>query len=57
MALDEGTAGTAGSYPEKKGVWQREKDVRRSMQRAALGVAGVTAGLALLRVLIHREST
>jgi Fe-S oxidoreductase len=57
MALDEGPSGPAGSYPEEKGVRQREDDVRRSMRRAALRIAGAVAGVALLGALIHRKST
>lgn len=48
IALHEGPSGPAGSYPERCLVRQQEAEVRRSMQRSSLAVAGLVTGAALL---------
>jgi FAD/FMN-containing dehydrogenase/Fe-S oxidoreductase len=48
IALHHGPSGPEGSYPEKALVRQREAEVRHSMRRTALAVAGVATGAALL---------
>ena len=48
MALHQGPSGPSGAYPEKLMVRQREQEVRRSMKRTGLAVAGLAAGGALL---------
>ncbi len=48
MALHQGPSGPSGAYPEKLMVRQREHEVRRSMKRTGLAVAGLAAGGALL---------
>jgi len=47
-ALREGPLGEDGPYPEKWIVRQREAEVRRSMKRTGLAVAGLAAGAAAL---------
>ncbi len=47
MAL-HGPSALDGSYPEKPQVESRQADLERSMKRAALGLAGITVGAALL---------
>jgi Fe-S oxidoreductase len=48
IALHEGPSGPAGSYPERCLVRQQEAEVRRSMQRSSMAVAGLVTGAALL---------
>jgi len=48
MALREGPLAEDGAYPERWIVRQRAADVRRSMKRTGLAVAGVMAGAAAL---------
>jgi Fe-S oxidoreductase len=48
IALHQGPSGPAGSYPERCLVRQQEAEVRRSMQKTSLAVAGLAAGGALL---------
>jgi len=55
IALHEGPAGPPGSYPEKRLVRARQAEVRRSMRRTSLAVAGVLAGGALLCQLARRH--
>jgi len=54
MAFEEGPAGPAGPYPERLRVRQREREIQRSMTRAGLGLAALTAGAALWA--IHKRS-
>ena len=54
IALEQGTAGISGPYPERERVRRREKAVRSSMKRAGLGLAGAAAGGALLWALSRR---
>jgi len=55
IALHEGPSGIAGSYPEKYLVRAHEGEVRQSMQKAGLAVAGVLAGGAALWQLARRH--
>ena len=48
MALREGPSGQDGPYPERWIIRQREAEVRRSMKRSGLAVAGLAAGAAAL---------
>jgi FAD/FMN-containing dehydrogenase/Fe-S oxidoreductase len=48
MAFREGPEGIPGAYPEKYAVREREAEIRRSMQKASLAVAGVAGAAALL---------
>jgi len=48
IALHEGPSGTPGSYPEKHLVRAQEAEIRQSMQRTGLAVAGLMAGATLL---------
>ncbi len=48
MALREGRPGEDGPYPERWIVRQREAEVRRSMKRTGLAVAGLATGAAAL---------
>jgi hypothetical protein len=54
MAFEEGPAGPAGPYPERLRVRQRKREIQRSMTRAGLGLAALTAGAALWA--IHKRS-
>ncbi|MGA8154283.1 MAG: FAD-linked oxidase C-terminal domain-containing protein [Terriglobales bacterium] len=47
MALREGPAGFEGPYPEQVMVKNRQTEVRKSMTRAGLSLAALTAGAAL----------
>jgi FAD/FMN-containing dehydrogenase/Fe-S oxidoreductase len=47
MAI-EGTVETDGAYPERLTARERQSEIKRSMQRTGLAMAGVAAGLALL---------
>jgi hypothetical protein len=55
IALHEGPSGPPGSYPEKHLVRAQQAEVRQSMQRTSLAVAGVLAGGALLWQLARRH--
>jgi Fe-S oxidoreductase len=55
LAIYQGPSGPPGSYPEKQLVRQREGEIRRSMQRAGLAVAGIAASGALLWHLAKRS--
>jgi FAD/FMN-containing dehydrogenase/Fe-S oxidoreductase len=55
MALREGPAGPEGSYPERRLVRQREEEIRRSMKRSSLALAGAAAGGALLWHLARKH--
>ncbi|HVO80379.1 MAG TPA: FAD-linked oxidase C-terminal domain-containing protein [Terriglobales bacterium] len=55
MALREGYLGDAGPFAEQASVRLRQEDVRASMRRAGLAVAGVAAGAALLWALTRRH--
>lgn len=48
LAIYQGPSGPPGSYPEKQLVRQHEGEIRRSMQRAGLAIAGFAASGALL---------
>jgi FAD/FMN-containing dehydrogenase/Fe-S oxidoreductase len=48
IALQEGPLGPGGSYPERRLIREQEAEVRRSMQKTSLVVAGLAAGGALL---------
>jgi hypothetical protein len=48
MALRGGPLGEDGPYPERRIVRQREADIRRSMKRTGLAVAGLATGAAAL---------
>jgi FAD/FMN-containing dehydrogenase/Fe-S oxidoreductase len=48
MALHDGPAGPAGSYPERRIVREQEAAVRASMRRTSLALAGLAGGAALL---------
>ena len=56
MALQQGSIGNPGPYPEKEAVRRRERAVKSSMKRAGLGLAGALAGGALLWSLTRRQS-
>ena len=47
MALREGPSASGGAYPEQVQVRRRRAEVRKSMTRAGLGLAALTAGTAL----------
>jgi len=47
MALREGPAGSEGAYPEQARVRRQRTEVQKSMTRAGLGLAALTAGAAL----------
>jgi hypothetical protein len=49
LAQHSGPSGLVGSYPERAIVGQREAAILESMKRSAWTVAGVVAGVALLR--------
>ena len=55
IALHEGPDGPLGSYPEKRVTRHREAEVRRSMQRTSLALAGLAASAALLSQLAKRR--
>ncbi len=55
MALHEGPSGTVGAYPERYLTRQQEAEIRRSMQRTGLAVAGLAAGGALLWHLTRKR--
>jgi FAD/FMN-containing dehydrogenase/Fe-S oxidoreductase len=55
MALREGPSGPDGSYPERRLVRQREEEIRRSMKRASLALAGAAAGGAALWHLARKH--
>ena len=48
IALHDGPAGESGAYPETPIVRQREAEIRRSMKRSGLALAGLAGGAALL---------
>jgi hypothetical protein len=56
MALRATPDSLAKPYPERERVMAREADVRQSMQRAGLRLAGVTAGALALWKLIRASS-
>jgi hypothetical protein len=47
MALEHGPDGVPGAYPEREVTAQRQAAIHRSMKKACLVLAGVTAGAAL----------
>ena len=47
MALREGPAASEGAYPERARVRRQRTEVQKSMTRAGLGLAALTAGAAL----------
>jgi len=55
IALHAGPSGPAGSYPERRLIRDQEAEIRRSMQRASLAVAGLAATGALLWQLTRRR--
>jgi Fe-S oxidoreductase len=55
MALQEGPTALEGPYPEWPQVQKRQAAQRRSMERAALGLAGAVAGATLLWALSRRS--
>jgi FAD/FMN-containing dehydrogenase/Fe-S oxidoreductase len=55
IALREGPSGPPGSYPERHLVRQHDGDVHRSMQNAAIALAALAAGGALLRYLTRNN--
>ena len=55
MALREGPEGIPGPYPEKYAVREREAEIRRSMRKASLAVAGVAGAAALLWGVARRR--
>ena len=54
MALHTGWSEPEGSYPEQAQVLRREAEVRRSVKRAGLGLAGIAAGALALWMLSRR---
>jgi Fe-S oxidoreductase len=56
MALRSPTQTVAHPYPEGEGVVARDAEVRKSMKRAAFGLAGTAAGLLALWALARRNS-
>jgi FAD/FMN-containing dehydrogenase/Fe-S oxidoreductase len=55
IALQEGPSGPVGAYPERRLVRDQEVEIRRSMQKASLAVAGLAAGGALLWHLTRKR--
>jgi Fe-S oxidoreductase len=55
IALCEGSPASEDPYPEQSRVENRRMGVRRSMERAGLGVAGMAAGIGLLWALSRRR--
>jgi FAD/FMN-containing dehydrogenase/Fe-S oxidoreductase len=55
MAMDQEFPVEA-AYPERAAVRRRESAIRHSMARAALGVAGAVAGIAVFCALGHRRN-
>jgi FAD/FMN-containing dehydrogenase/Fe-S oxidoreductase len=55
MALQEQVPAPAGSRPEQASVEKREREVRRSMSHAGLGLAAAAAGAAVLWMLARRR--
>jgi Fe-S oxidoreductase len=53
MAI-EGTAETGGAYPERLSARKQQSEIKRSIERTGLAIAGVAAGLALLWRLSRR---
>jgi FAD/FMN-containing dehydrogenase/Fe-S oxidoreductase len=47
MALREGPSGFEGNYPERAQTQRQQAEIRKSMTGAGLGLAALTAGLAL----------
>jgi FAD/FMN-containing dehydrogenase/Fe-S oxidoreductase len=54
IALREGPQGCAAVYPERARVRGRQAEVDRSMKRAALGLAAVATGVAMLWMIARR---
>ncbi|MBS1852112.1 MAG: FAD-binding protein [Acidobacteria bacterium] len=54
MALRQGGEGLPQAYPERDSVQRQEGEIRRSMRRSGLAVAGLAAGLGLLWALSKR---
>jgi hypothetical protein len=55
MALRATTQTVAHPYPERESVLARDAEIRQSMKRAALGVAGTAAGLLALWAISRRN--
>jgi FAD/FMN-containing dehydrogenase/Fe-S oxidoreductase len=55
MALREDPARFEGAYPEITQVRRRDAEIRRSMARAGLGLAALTAGATLVRAFTRRR--
>jgi FAD/FMN-containing dehydrogenase/Fe-S oxidoreductase len=55
MALRDGPAAFQGAYPERAQVRKRHAEVQKSMTRAGLGLAALTAGTAALWALNRRH--
>ncbi len=55
MAMRDGDLGPLGPYPERAQVRRREAEVRSSMQRTGLAVAGIAVGAGLLWALTRRH--
>ena len=53
-ALQEGQSALAGPYPEWPQIQKRQTEQRKSMERAALGIAGVAASAALIWAFSRR---
>ncbi|HEY1272577.1 MAG TPA: FAD-linked oxidase C-terminal domain-containing protein [Terriglobales bacterium] len=54
MALSDGPQGTAGPYPERKGVRRRQAAVEASMKRAGIGLAAAAATALLLGAVARK---
>jgi FAD/FMN-containing dehydrogenase/Fe-S oxidoreductase len=55
VALHQGPSGTTGSYPERCLVRDQDAEIRRSMQKSGLALAGLAAGVALLCQITRRR--